>query len=59
LHAQQVAKAMKAINGLTVAAADCDANKQIGAAFNLKGTQSSVFYKLLRKMSFVSPHTRT
>jgi len=39
LHAQQVAKAMKAINGLTVAAADCDANKQIGAAYNLKGAE--------------------
>lgn len=28
---------MKAVGALTVAAADCDANKQIGAAYELKG----------------------
>ncbi len=33
----QLAKAMKGIGGLTVAAADCDAHKQIGAAYGLKG----------------------
>jgi hypothetical protein len=39
---------MKAINGLTVAAADCDANKQIGGAYGLKGTASAwVFWKTL------------
>ena len=38
--ALQLAKAMKAVGALTVAAADCDANKQIGAAYELKGAST-------------------
>jgi len=40
LRLLQLAKAMKAVGALTVAAADCDANKQIGAAYELKGAST-------------------